>query len=475
MESARKSVDRDARFAYVEGFQPPLMTRLLIELLVVVLLLGINAFLAASELALVSASRPRLRSLADEGNRAARRALELAETPARFLATVQIGITVAGFFAAAVGAVTLTGYVDDALSGVPLGFIASNSGAVAFILVTVMLSFLSIVFGELVPKTFAVNHADSIALKIANPIFALSQAMRPVVRFLTGVTNFTLRLLGSDKRANMPSVTEAEILAMVETAHDEGVVEKSEADLVEEALSFGGIQVRNVMVHRVDVETIPGDTTLNEAMRVFFRTGFSRLPVYRESPDDIIGVLHIKDVFRLLFDNRNAGDMPVAELIRPAYVVPETRPIDDTLQDLRTQRTHIAIVVDEYGGLAGIVTLEDLIEELVGEISDEFDPGYEPLHEVQPDVFDVDGRLSLLDLLDRLDLLRGALGDAEAESVGGLITDTLERIPVAGDIVTVGPLTMEVKTMDGHRVALVRVTHHREPDLDDADQPLLDE
>jgi putative hemolysin len=450
------------------------MTRLFLELFVVVLLLGINAFLAASELALVSASRPRLRSMSEEGNSSAKRALDLAETPARFLATVQIGITVAGFFAAAVGAVTLTKYVDDGLGDLSVSFIANNSSTIAFVLVTVVLSFLSIVFGELVPKTFAVNHADSIALKIANPIHWLSQAMRPVVRLLTGTTNFTLRLLGSDKRTTMPSVTEAEILAMVETAHDEGVVEKSEADLVEEALSFGAIQVRNVMIHRVDVETIPGDMTLDEAMRIFFRTGYSRLPVYRENQDDIIGVLHIKDVFRLLFDNRNAGSMHCAELVRPAYIVPETRPIDDTLQDLRTQRTHIAIVVDEYGGLAGIVTLEDLIEELVGEISDEFDPGYEPLHEIQPDLFDVDGRLSLLDLLDRLDMPRAALGDIEAESVGGLVTDSLERIPIVGDVVEIGPLRFEVKTMDGYRVALVRVEHHRTPDIDESDQPLLD-
>jgi putative hemolysin len=450
------------------------MTRLFLELFVVVLLLGINAFLAASELSLVSASKPRLRSMAEEGNGNAKRALDLAETPARFLATVQIGITVAGFFAAAVGAVTLTKYVDDGLGGAPVDFVANHSNSIAFVLVTVVLSFLSIVFGELVPKTFAVNHADSIALKIANPVYWLSQAMRPVVRLLIGTTNFTLRLFGSDKRTNMPSVTEAEILAMVETAHDEGVVEKSEADLVEEALSFGAIQVRNVMIHRVDVETIPGDLTLDEAMRIFFRTGYSRLPVYRENQDDIIGVLHIKDVFRLLFDNRNAGSMHCSELVRPAYVVPETRPIDDTLQDLRTQRTHIAIVVDEYGGLAGIVTLEDLIEELVGEISDEFDPGYEPLHEIQPDLFDVDGRLSLLDLLDRLDLPRAALGEIEAESVGGLVTDSLERIPVVGDVVEIGPLRFEVKTMDGYRVALVRVEHHRSPDIDESDQPQLD-
>lgn len=450
------------------------MTRLMIELLAIVVLLGINAFLAASELALVSVSKPRLRALAEDGNSSAKRALDLAETPGRFLATVQIGITVAGFFAAAVGAVTLTKYLDNVFADLPVRFIARHATTIAFVLITVLLSFLSIVFGELVPKTFAVSHAESIALKVADPIHYLSQIMRPVVRLLTGVTNATLRLLGSDKRTSLPSVTEAEILAMVETAHDEGVVEKSEADLVEEALEFGAIQVRNVMIHRVDVETIPGDLPLAEAMRIFFRTGYSRLPVYRETPDDIIGVLHIKDAFRLLFDNPNAGSMPSAELVRPAYVVPETRPIDDTLHDLRTQRTHMAIVVDEYGGLAGIVTLEDLIEELVGEISDEFDPGYEPLRALGPDLFDIDGRLSLLDLLDRLDLPRGALDDVEAESVGGLVTDALERIPVVGDTVELGPLRFEVKAMDGYRVAVVRVERLRPAELDEADQPLLE-
>ena len=436
--------------------------RPVIEILAIAVLLGVNAFLAASEIALVSASKPRMRALAEEGSSAALRVLTLVETPARFLAIIQIGITMAGFFAAAFGAVTLSDKFENALESVPVGFIEENAGIISLVVITLILSGLSIVLGELVPKTLAVHRADSVALKVARPIDVLSRIMRPLVLLLTGATNVLLRLLGSHERANMPSVSEAEILAMLETAEDEGVVEPGEAELVEEALEFGDIQVRSVMVPRVDVTGIEADLSAGDAMKRFFRTGFSRLPVYRETPDDILGILHIKDVFRLLWDNPNAASLRVAELVRPAYVVPETRPIDDLLHDLRAQRTHMAIVADEYGGMAGVVTLEDLLEELVGEIADEFDPGYEPLRQIGEHEFEVDGRLSLLDLLDLLDIDKNVLTDVEAESVGGLISDVLERIPGVGDEVEVGPMRFQVESMDGYRVAMARVEKLRE-------------
>lgn len=440
------------------------MGGLAVELLVIAVLLILNAFLAASEIALVSVPKTKLRVRAEEGSRAAKRVLAMTESPARFLATIQIGITFAGFFAAAVGAVTLTEIVEDWLAGLPLDFLEDNSQPIAIVLITGTLSLLSIVLGELVPKTFAVKRAESIALLVSGPISFLSRLMRPLVYVLSQITNFLIRLTGSQDGANVPSVTEAEILALLETAEDEGVVEAGEAELVEEALQFGEIQVRSVMVPRVDVKALEANESIGDALKLFFKTGTSRLPVYRETLDDVLGILHVKDVFRLVWDNPNAAKLRVAELVRPAYVVPETRPIDDLLQDLRARRTHMAVVVDEYGGVAGIVTLEDLLEELVGEIADEFDPGYEPLREVEPGVFDVDGRLSLLDLADRLDLDRDALDSSEAESVGGLISDQLERIPEVGDAVEVGRLHFEVTSMDGYRVAVARVHQLAETD-----------
>lgn len=432
------------------------------ELIAIAVLLGINAFLAASEISLVSASKPRMRALADEGNASAKRVLNLVETPAGFLAIIQIGITMAGFFAAAFGAVTLSSKFTGVVERIPLSAIQKNASSISLVFITILLSFLSIVFGELVPKTLAVQRAEQIALLVSRPISFLATIMRPLVILLTSTTNVILRLVGSHERANMSTITEAELLAMLEAAKDEGVVEHGEAELVEEALEFGDIQVRSVMIPRVDVTSVEGNTPVSDAMNLLLKTGFSRLPVYRETPDNILGILHIKDVIRLIWDNPRASSLRTAELVRPAYVVPETRPIDDLLHDLRAQRTHMALVADEYGGMAGIVTLEDLIEELVGEIADEFDPGYEPVRKIGESTWQVDGRLSLLDLLDIMDVDKSVLSDVEAESVGGLISDILERIPEAGDQVEVGPLQFEVESMDGYRVALARVDRRRD-------------
>jgi putative hemolysin len=433
------------------------MLSLLLNLVVILILIAFNAWLAASEIALVSSRKSRLRVLADEGNTAAKRVIAFASQPSIFLATIQVGITFAGFFASAFGAVTIADTVGDWLDGVPIDFVSNNSSAIALIGVTVILSYLSIVFGELIPKTLAVSHAESFAMLAIRPLEWLAWVTSPFVSFLTASTNFFLRVVGSHDRAGSPSVTQAELLAMIETAEDEGVVEPVQADLVEEALEFPRILVRSVMVPRVDVGALEGQTPLREAVDLFFKTGYSRMPVYKVTPDDLLGILYFKDVFSLLWNDREREDTPVAEAVRPAYFVPESKPIDELLQELRSRRTHVAIVVDEYGGMAGLVTLEDLIEELVGEIADEFDPGFEPFHETNDGKLEVDGRVSIFDLLDRLDLDRQELKELDAESVGGLIGERLGRIPVAGDTTKAGPLCFTVNSMDGYRVATVLV------------------
>jgi putative hemolysin len=304
------------------------------------------------------------------------------------------------------------------------------------------------------------------------PLEWLAWISRPFVSFLTLSTNFFLRAAGSRDRAGNPSVTQAELLAMVETAEDEGVVEPVQADLVEEALEFPRILVRSVMVPRVDVVAIEGQTPLREAVNLFFKTGFSRMPVFRVTPDDLLGILYFKDVFSLLWNDREREDSAVAEAVRPAFFVPESKPIDELLQELRARRTHVAIVVDEYGGMAGLVTLEDLIEELVGEIADEFDPGFEPFRETDAGVLEVDGRVSIFDLLDRLDLDRQELNELDAESVGGLIGERLGRIPVVGDTTKAGPLRFTVTAMDGYRVATVLVEQCEEEDEGEGEGPV---
>jgi putative hemolysin len=442
--------------------------RLVLELAIIVILLLFNAVLAASELAIVSARKPRLRTMADDGIDAARRVLAIQEQPTRFLAAIQVGITLAGFFASAVGAVSLVDKFSGVLENVGAGVIANNSHLIALIVITVLLSFVSIIIGELTPKTIAIEHAETIAMRMAKPIDALSRISAPVIHLLTAASNVLIRALGGQGRSSLPSVTKPELLALLETAEDEGVVEEADASLVEEALNFGDIQVRSVMVPRVDVRTIEDTMPVRDAVEVFFETGYSRLPVVRDTPDHVLGILHVKDVYRMTWSDPDSANRPVMEMIRPAYFVPETKAIDSLLEELRAQRTHIAVVVDEYGGMAGVVTLEDVLEVLDGEISDEFDPGYEPVREVEPDVYDVDGRLSIHDLLDVLDIDESDLEETEAESVGGLISDKLGRIPAVGDRVVHTPLALEVLSMDSYRVALVRVTHVRPEQRDEA-------
>lgn len=435
------------------------------EVVIIILLLGLNAFLAASEISIVSARKPRMQALVDSGDRRAVHVLDLIENPSGFLATVQVGITVAGFFASAVGAVSLAQSFESLVEEVPISIIADNARGVTLVITTVMLSFVSIVFGELVPKTIAVGQAESVALRVVGPIRVIGTLARPIVYFLTATTNLILRLLGMDARARLPSVTREEILALLEAAEDEGVVEADDADLIEEAFEFGEKQVRSIMVPRVDVVAVEADASLQEASHRFIESGFSRMPVYRETLDQIVGILHVKDVFRLLIEGDS--ERPTArQVARPAYFVPETKPIDQLLAELRIRRTHLAIVIDEFGGVAGIVSLEDVIEELVGEISDEFDPNYEPFRDVQPGVLEVDGRVTLSDLLDRMDLDPDLFNQFHVESVGGMITYLLGRIPSERDVVEVERLQFVVLEMIDNRVQRVLVRHIQDADPD---------
>ena len=440
---------------------------LAIELAIIVLLLGLNAVLAASELAIISARKSRLRPMAEDGNRAAQRVLAVKESPTRFLAAIQVGMTLASFFTSAVGAVSLVAILGDQFESIPADFISNNSDVFALIIITALLSFLSIIIGELTPKTIAIEHAEAIALRVILPIDAFSRLTAPLIHILTACSNVLIRFLGSEGKSNLPSITKPELYALLEAAEDEGVVEEEEASLVEEALNFSEIQVRSVMVPRVDVRTIENTMSIKDAVGIFFETGYSRLPVYRDTQDNVLGIIHVKDVFQVTWANPGMLNRSVAEIIRPAYFVPETKQIDELLEELRAKRTHIAVVVDEYGGMAGIVTLEDVLEELVGDISDEFDPGYEPVREVAPNVYDVDGRLSIHDLIDVLDIDFDDIEQTDSESVGGLIADKLGRIPQVGDRVEHEPLILEVQSMESYRVALVRVTHARYPATDD--------
>ncbi|MCC6629855.1 MAG: HlyC/CorC family transporter [Chloroflexi bacterium] len=426
---------------------------MLTDLILILVLVIVNAFFAAAEIALVSARRVRLRQLADDGHRAARVVLRLVETPARFLSTIQIGITLAGFFASAVGALSLVAALTSVLSS--LAFLPPAwAGGLAVVIVTIAISFISLIFGELVPKTLAVQAADTVALRVAQPVLWLSRLAAPIVSLLTGTTNLILRLVGSQRRAQFPSVSEDELLAMVETGKDEGVIEESAASMTEGVFGLSDRRARELMVPRVDLAALPADGTIADARQLFLSRGHSRMPVYDGDLDHVVGVLHMKDLLSVIgsdFDGR-----PIAPLVRPPLYVPEGQTADTLLRQLQRERRHLAIVIDEHGGTAGIITLEDLLEEIVGEIADEYDPdAHEPLTHVASDEVVVTGGLPVADLNDALDL---RLSEPGIDTVGGLVTARLSRFARVGDTVDLGEASAEVLAIDRNRIRRVRVT-----------------
>jgi putative hemolysin len=430
----------------------------ILELVLIGVLIVINAFFSASEIAIVTARRSRVRQLIEEGKHpSAVTLLQLSENPSRFLATIQVGVTIAGFFASAIGAVTVVGLMENALHQVPVGFISQGSSLISLILVTVLIAFFTLIFGELVPKNLAIRRAEAVALFVARPIDLVARALSPFVAILVGTTNLILRLLRSEQRAKMPAVTEEEIRSMIEAGEQEGVVEPIEVRMIEGVFDFGETRVHEIMVPRIDVAALPQEASVKEALDLFQSTGYSRLPVYDESIDNIVGILYAKDFLR--FFGQDAGTQAITPILRPATFVPESKRVSELFTQLQHSHTHVAIVVDEYGGTAGLVTLEDMLEEIVGEIQDEYDAADKRIETVSAEEAVVSGTLSLNDLEDALDI---ELERNEFDTVGGLVYSKLGRIPNPGDEIVFPQVTLRVLTVHGRRIGKVAVVKHPE-------------
>ncbi|HEY1011448.1 MAG TPA: hemolysin family protein [Herpetosiphonaceae bacterium] len=432
------------------------------ELLIVLILTLANGFFSGSEIAIVSARRSRLEQQAAEGSRGAAKALALADQPDRFLATVQVGISLIGTFSAAFGGARIGDILAAWFKQVPA--VANYAEPLALGLVVAGLTYLSLILGELVPKRLALQHAERLATISAPIMGGLAVAARPLVALLTGTVSLVLRLLGQG-RAAQAEVTEEDITFMIREATTSGSVEAGEAQLIKRVFQFTDRPVRSVMTSRTEMTALPVDTPWPEIALAFVESGYSRLPLYQGSLDHIVGVLHAKDCMRRLTeaDPRES----VMEYLRPPTFVLDSQHVDDMLATFRRQGAHLGIVIDEYGQVAGVVTMEDLLEELVGEIRDEYDQGEEP-----PYTQRADGSW-LVDAMEPYDKVRDRLGLPEPPAVhegnyttlAGLVMAQLSRIPRVGDTVRIDDTIFEVVDMDGRRVDKVLIA--RTPALSD--------
>lgn len=426
------------------------------EFILLAFLIAMNAFFAASEIAIVSVRKTRLRQLAEEGNRSAQIAERLAEDSSRFLATIQVGITLAGFFTSATAAVTLSGALSAWIAALPLPeAIIVRGQALAVFLITTVLAFITLVLGELVPKTLALKYAEPVALAVARPIDWLSHLAAPAVRLLSWATNLIAGRFGATQMVStMPFVTEDEIKTIVDAGEEGGVIEEEEKAMIYSIFDLGETLAREVMVPRIDVTALESTATLQEAVQTILKAGHSRIPVYVDTIDNIIGILYAKDLLRYLSNGQ--ANVRLTDMVRPPYFVPETKRIDELLRELQRRRVHMAIVVDEYGGTAGIVTIEDILEEIVGEIQDEYDVAEEPaVEQVGPDEYIFDARV---DLDDVNDLLGTQLPKELGETLGGFIYGQLGKVPAAGERLSFNnALEMEVLEVSGRRIRKVRL------------------
>jgi putative hemolysin len=428
------------------------------EVLLILALILANGFFAAAEIAIITARRSRLERQAAAGDRRARLAAELAREPGRFLATVQVGITLVGTLAAVFGGASLVSYLADWLA-TRGGLIAAYRQLLAMGLVVVFISFLSLVLGELVPKRLALAGAERLARFVALPMYWLSLAGRPVVWLLSRTTDLILLFVGP-RAAREPTVMVEDIEHLIKTGTREGVLAPAEQMVARRALRLGDRTVREVMRPRVEIDALDIDTPPPEVLGAAAMAGFSRLPVHEGDLDHIIGFVYMKDLLR---QQHMGWPMDLRKLVRPALLVPETIPLDRLLELFRERRTQMAIVLDEFGGTEGLVTLEDVLEELVGEIHDEYrQDRAQDIVRRDAKSWLVDANVSLDDFLAYagLEELRTS-SPREFSTVGGLLIHELGRIPRVGDRAEWQGLYLEVVDMDGPRIDRLLVTAHR--------------
>ncbi len=442
------------------------------EVVIVVALTILAGIFVAAEIALVTLRRSRVEQLVDANQRGAERVRSLTADPARFLAVIQIAITFIGFLSSAVAAVALSNGLAEVIARFePL---AGSADAIAIVSVTVVLSLFSIVVGELVPKALALAYPDRVALALGGPVDLLGRLLAPVVTLLTGLTRVIVRPFGADVTKEA-QITAEELKLIVERGGDEGVLEAEEEQMINAVIELGERRVHEVMVPRTDITGLEADVDLEAAVDRIIEAGHSRLPVWEGSVDQVVGILYAKDL--LPFLKAASGERPtVRALLRTPVFVPESMSIDDLLHEFQRRKVHLAIVLDEYGGTAGLVTIEDLLEEIVGEIQDEYDEEEEMVVRLDDDRIRFDGRASVDDIDDAwedLDLADFLEDRDEYDTVGGLVFNRLRGVPKVGDVVRIDGLTITVESTDGRRVGKVLVTRGRtadEPAEDDADR-----
>jgi putative hemolysin len=413
-----------------------------------------------SELALISAKRAVLQQIIENGtkdsSRKAQKAVDLAQDSDRLLATIQVAITLVGFMASAIAAASFSGDLVAWLEGFGLAWLATAAPVLAVITTTLVVSYVTLVLGELLPKRMALSNSENMAMAVAGPITLFERILSPVVTLLAVSTNAVARPFGVKRIPTESQVSEDEIKYLVK---DQDTLLDEEKRMITEIFDLGDTVALEIMTPRVDMSCLDSTLTVREALEIMRETGFSRMPVIHETPDKIVGIAMLKDLLTPLLGER--AEEPVVNWMRDAVLVPETKDILPLLGEMQTSKMQIAIVVDEYGGTAGLVSIEDIVEEVVGDISDEYDPDNKYQTQLSEDEWLIDGRLPVDDAIRiGLPITEGA----DYETIAGWLLDELDSMPQVGESLEADGYLFKVQRIRHNRIAMIRVTRLPTPD-----------
>ena len=415
---------------------------LLLQIVIIIILTGINAFFSSAEMAIVSLNKNKLKILIEEGNKKAILLDNLLKEPSKFLSTIQVGITLASFFASASAATGLSQFLSEALKPLNIPY----SSQISMILITFILSYVTLVFGELIPKRIALRNSENIALSSVGVIVFISTIFSPFVKFLTFSTNLVLTILRMKEDNIEEKVSKEELRSLVEVGKEHGVINETEQEMIENIIEFDEKIAREIMIPRTKVFLIDKNISIHELFENKEIEKYSRIPVYENEADNIIGILMVKDLmieaYKKGFDN-----IKISDLVQEAYFVPETKNVNELFNEMQLEKKHITILIDEYGGFSGIVTLEDLIEEVMGNIDDEFDDEDLSIHQISKNKYLVNGDVSLYDLNDNFHF---ELESKYYDTLSGILIENLGYIPEDNE--NIEPITINGVVFKPQRV-----------------------
>lgn len=442
---------------------------IIVKLLLLLLLILINAFFAMSEIAIISLNDNKIERMAEDGHKKAKQVVRLTENSSRFLSTIQIGVTIAGFLTSASASQTFAQMLANALSSTALANVIGVKliEGISVVLITLIMSYFSLVLGELAPKKIAMQASEKISFKVVGVLLFVEKIFSPFVKLLSASTNAVVRVLGFNPHADEETVTEEEIRMMVDVGGEKGVIEDVQKEMINNIFEFDDLDAGDIMTHRTDMTAIDVNDPPMDVIKTAIESGYSRIPVFDEDPDNIIGIIYVKDLLKYI-----GTDLPkntITKIMRTPMYVPESKICGDLFKEMTSSRTQMAVVVDEYGGTAGIVTLEDIIEAIVGNIQDEYDDEDEEISQINDTTFTIEG---ITDIDEVNELIGRNLPDGDYDTVAGYIINELGFLPKDGEMneVEFGNIKFTVLAVDNRRIEKIRVEILPVPEEEDKEE-----